>query len=93
MRIELDFGKFAKSYEVIGKQDNKYFISERSPAVLDAMSRNPNPSIRVISEAGVLTGIGHVGINTIPVEVTAVTTAKKEPKTGKNTASSTDDDK
>lgn len=93
MRIELDFGKFVKSYEVVGKRDNKYFINERSPAVLDAMSRNPNPAVRIISEEGVQIGVGYVGINAIPVEVTAVTTVKKDVKTGKNTASSKDDNK
>ena len=88
MRIELDFGKFVKSYTVVGQKDNKYLIIERSPAVLDAISRNPNPMVKVITEDSVQTGLGVISYNVSPMEVTAVVSSEKQEKTGKTKASS-----
>lgn len=88
MILELDFGKFKKSYNVINKIGDKALIIERSPAVLEAISRNPKPMAKLITESGVLEGLASVNINSNPVEVYLAITEQNTAKTSKKAPSS-----
>lgn len=75
-KIHLKFPKFEKTYQVLGWKDNAALVVERSPAVLEAIGRDPKAFVVVTDESGERQGIGRVINNTSPMEISIVFSEK-----------------